>query len=93
MGAEANELEIESNFNKTPANNEGAATSGVSVGALRSKLRRECNKTINSDDGTGDIVANEECVPFGGSIVALCDPGELYLVKAAPSNAPASSID
>ena len=92
IGVEASELDIDNNFNKTPANKDGAATNGVSVGALRRRLRNECNSTMSSDDGTGVMVANDECVPGGGLIVE-CDPGELYLVIAAPSNAPASSID
>jgi hypothetical protein len=53
-------LDIPNNFIRTPANKDGAATSGVSLGALRNNDRRECNRLSNSEDGTGDIVAKEE---------------------------------
>ena len=56
----AKELEMPKSFNNTPASNDGAATSGVSLGALLSSDRKACSRLSNSEDGTGEMVAKEE---------------------------------
>jgi hypothetical protein len=85
-------LEMPNNFINTPANSDGAAIKGVSLGGtLRNKDRNELRRLSSSDDGTGEIVANDECMPFGGLMVVTAPVP--YRVITAPSRAPASSTD
>lgn len=78
-------------FIKT-ANKDGDATRGSYIGELLKSARRECKRVNNSANGTGVIVANEECMPFGGRHVAWLSATP-HLVIAAPKSAPASSTD
>ncbi len=87
---DAKELETPKSFIKT-AKSEGAATSGASCGALRSKDLKDESRPKSSEAGTGVIVAKEECMPFGGRVI-VCEPTP-HRVIAAPNKAPASSTD
>lgn len=85
-------LETPNSFINTPANRDGAAIKGVSLGdTLRNNDRNEFRRLSSSDDGTGEIVAKDECIPFGGLMVATAPVP--YRVIAAPRRAPASSTD
>jgi hypothetical protein len=87
---EASEFDTPKSFIKT-ASRDGAATSGNVEEELRRRARNECSRVNNSDEGTGDTVAKDECIPFGGRTV-VCDVTP-HRVIAAPSRAPASSTD
>ena len=62
----ANELEMPKSFRRTPASSDGAATSGVSFGALLSSDRSVWSRLSSSEEGTGEMVAKEEWTPLGG---------------------------
>jgi hypothetical protein len=69
----ANELEMPSNFSNTPARSDGAATNGVSLGALLRSDLKAWSRLNNSEDGTGEMVAKEEWMPLGGFLTAKED--------------------
>lgn len=65
----AKELDTPKSFINT-ASSEGAAINGTSCGALRNKDLNEESRKNSSEAGTGVIVANDECMPFGGTVIA-----------------------
>ena len=50
-----------------PARRDGAATSGVSLGALLSSDLKAWSRLSNSEEGTGEIVAKEETDPVAAA--------------------------
>lgn len=51
------------------ASKEGAATSGSLTGVLFKCARKEWSRVKSSAEGTGEMAANEECMPLGGNNV------------------------